>query len=176
MSNNKNTIKPIDFAHKSIGTSIAIVIIILSVLLMGILALNGAMLPDMIWILIVANLLAGLVVMSDFTSNKKRRANIEHMNHMLTCPYVTGRVVEIRHVPYFFGKERPDYGKNSKIKVYIPEKNMVHRIVVEYVNPVTNSKEEIVSHAYASNPKNYLKEGRVKVHYAPDGKVWINLE
>ena len=53
---------------------------------------------------------------------------------------------------------------------------MVIERVVVYVNPVTNSKEEIVSHAYASNPKNYLKEGRVKVHYAPDGKVWINLE
>lgn len=176
MSNNKNKIKPIGYERKSIGTSIAVVIFILSILLMGILTLNGAILADLIWRLVADILLAALFILSDYTSNRKNRANIEHMNYMLTCPYVIGRVVEIRHIPYFFGKERPDYGKNSKIKVYVLEKNMVHRIVVEYVNPLTNNKDETVSPAYATNPEHFLEEGSVKVHYAPDGKVWVNPE
>lgn len=63
MSNNK--IKPIGYERKSIGTSIAVVIFILSILLMGILTLNGAMLSDMIWVLIAGILLVALFVLSD---------------------------------------------------------------------------------------------------------------
>lgn len=96
--------------------------------------------------------------------------NILHMEYMLECSAVKGEVVEIRRIPFYFGKEPPNHPH-----IYLMGKNVVYRIVVSFENPATGMEEKVVSEKYGRNVDLYIKEKCVKVQYSPNREYWIEI-
>nr|MBQ8253659.1 hypothetical protein [Lachnospiraceae bacterium] len=165
-----NKITPIGYSRTRIGVFLAIAIAIWTVFLMSMFVMNGASLADIKYFGIAAAVLSLLCIFSDVTSNVKNKKKILHMEYMLSCPAVKGEVVEIRRIPYYFGKEFP-----NNPNFYYREKNVVYRVVVSFENPATGRKEIAVSEKYSRNVDSYIKEKCVKVHYSPNGEYWIEF-
>ncbi|MBP3421836.1 MAG: hypothetical protein J6K37_06175 [Lachnospiraceae bacterium] len=163
-------ITPIGYSRKRIGVFLAIAIVIGAVFLMNMFVMSGASFADIKYFGIVAVVLSVLCIFSDVTSNMKNRKKILHMEYMLSCPVVKGEVIEIRRIPFYFGKEFPKHPH-----IYPMGKNVVYRIVVSFENPVTGMEEKVVSEKYGENVDLYIKEKCVKVHYSPNGEYWIEI-
>lgn len=163
-------ITPIGYSRKRIGVFQAIAIVMAAVFLMSMFVMSGASFADIKYFGIVAVVLSLLCIFSDVTSNMKNRKKILHMEYMLSCPVVKGAVIEVRRIPFYFGKEFPNHPH-----IYPMGKNVVYRIVVSFENPVTGMEEKVVSEKYGRNVDLYIKEKCVKVHYSPNGEYWIEI-
>ncbi|MBQ8198965.1 MAG: hypothetical protein IJZ76_06030 [Lachnospiraceae bacterium] len=163
-------ITPIGYSRKRIGVFLAVAIVIGTVLLMSMFVMSGASLADIKYFGIAAVILALMFMFSDITSNMKNRKKMMHMEYMLSCPAVKGEVIEIRRIPFFFGKEFP-----NNPHFYYQNKNVVWRIVASFEDPVTGTEEIVVSEKYSKNVDSYIKEKCVNVHYSPNREYWIEI-
>lgn len=163
-------IYPIGYEKKYVGLFLAIFIAVGTALLSLMFVSNGASFSDIKYLCIGAAILALLCVVSDFTMNRRNKTKISHMKYMLSCPYVTGKVCEIKRIPYFFGKEF----KESSVFCAMG-RNVVYRVVVSFHSPVTDREETVVSEPYGRNIASYVNDGSVKVHYSQDGEYWIEI-
>lgn len=163
-------IKPMGYERTSMGVFLAIAIVIGAVFIMTMLVGNGASLADMKIFGFAAAILAILCILSDVTTNRKRKQNIMHMEYMLFCPAVKGEVQEIRRIPYYIGKEYP----NDPLYQY-EEMHVIYRIVVSFQDPATGTEKTIVSEKYRRNVEPYIKDRSVKVHYSPNQEYWIEI-
>ncbi len=163
-------IYPIDYKKKYMALFLAIFIAVGTALLSLMFVSNGASFSDIKYLCIGAAVLALMCVVSDFTMNRKNKAKVSHMQYMLSCPYVTGKVCEIRRIPYFFGKE---FKENSVFCVM--GRNVVYRVVVSFHSPVTGREEIVVSEPYGRNVASYVNDNNVAVHYSQDGEYWIEI-
>lgn len=136
--------------------------------------MNGASLAELKYFGIVAVVLALLCILSDVTTNRKNKKRIMHREYMLSCPCAKGEVIEIKRIPFYFGKE---FSAQSfpKIPVYHTGKHAVYRIVVLFESPITGREEKIVSEKYSWSVESYIKEKRVNVHYSSNGEYWIEF-
>jgi hypothetical protein len=89
-----NKINPIGYSKKSMGIFLAVAIAVGTLLLTFLLVKGGANFSDMKYFCIIAGVLALLCVISDFTTNRKNKTKIAHMQYMLSCPSVAGEVSE----------------------------------------------------------------------------------
>lgn len=163
-------ITPIGYSRNRIGVFLAVAIVIGTVFLMTMFVMNGISIADIKYFGIVAAILSLLCIFSDITSNMKNKKRIMQMEYMLSCPAVKGEVIEIRRIPFYFGREFP-----NNPHVYHKEKHAVYRIVVSFENPATGMEEIIVSEKYSRNVESYIKEKCVNVHYSPSGEYWIEI-
>ena len=92
------------------------------------------------------------------------------MQYMLSCPYVTGKVCEIKRIPYFFGREF----KESSVFCAMG-RNVVYRVAVSFHSPVTDKEEMVVSEPYGTNVASYVSDSKVAVHYSKDGEYWVEI-
>ena len=161
---------PIGYARKSIGTFFAVAICIGTGVLISIFVSSGATFSDVKYFGIVAGGLALLCILSDITSNLKNKKRIAHMKRMLSCPSIRGKVVEVKRIPYFFGREVKE---NPRINAM--GKHVVFRIVASVCNPSTGEEELVTSEPYSRNVDAYMKDGYVNVHYSQNGEYWIDI-
>lgn len=170
-----NKITPIGYSRVRIGVFLAIAIIIGALFLMSEFVANGASLSDIKYFGVVAVVMSLLCIFSDVTSNMKNKKRIMHMEYMLSCPSIKGEVIEIKRIPFYFGKEFSNQFSDNP-HVYHTDKHVVYRVVVSFVNPTTGMEEKVISEKYSRNVESYIKEKCVNVHYSPSGEYWIELE
>ena len=161
---------PMGYERKKIGAFLAIVVIVGAGIAISLFLANGASFADVKYFCIGAVVLALLCIFSDITSNLHNKKKREHREYMLSCPFVKGRVVAVRRIPFFFGRE---FRENANICAM--GKNCVFRMEVSFSHPVTGKEETIVSERYSRNVEEYLKEGCVKVHYSEKGEYWVEI-
>lgn len=165
-----NKIIPIGYSKKSMGILLAAAIAVGTLLLTFLFVKSGADFSDMKYFCITAAVLVLLCVISDFTTNRKNKTKIAHMQYMLSCPSVTGEVSEIKRIPYYFGREF----KENRIFSAMGH-NVVYRVVVSFHSPVTDKEEIVVSEPYSRNVASYVNDNSVAVHYSQDGEYWIEI-
>lgn len=163
-------IYPINYAKSHMGLFLAIFIAVGSVLLSLLFVSNGASFSDIKYLCIAAAILALMCVLSDFTKNRKYKNKISHMQYMLSCPHVTGKVCEIKRIPYFFGREF----KESSVFCAMG-RNVVYRVAVSFHSPVTDREEIVVSEPYGRNIASYVNNNSIAVHYSQNGEYWIEI-
>ncbi len=161
---------PIGYAHKRIGIFLAIVICVGTGVSIGIFVRSGATFSDVKYFGVFAGVLALLCILSDITSNLKNKKKMVHMKQMLSCPKIRGKVVEVKRIPYFLGREMKE---NPHINAM--GKNVVFRIVASVCNPSTGEEVLVTSEPYSGNVDSYVSEGYVNVHYSQDGDFWIDI-
>ena len=165
---------PIGYYKRNIGKTISIMVILFSVALILPMALSGATFVNLEYFVIFVVAISILAFMSDVVTNRKNAEKIKRMEYLLSCPSVKGEVIEIKSIPYFFGKEITNMSK-TKVKLYIPAKNVAYRICARFNNPVTGEEEIAVSEIYSIAKIKEIKNNTVLVHYSSDGEVWIEV-
>lgn len=165
---------PIGYFKSNMGKTVSIIIIIFSLMLILPMAINGATFVNLEYYVIFAAAAAILFFMGDVITNRKNAKKIQRMEYLLTCPSVKGEVIEIKRIPYYFGKEITNTSPNN-LKVYIPAKHAVYRICARFYNPMTNKDEIAVSEIYKMPVINRIKNNTVDVHYSPEGDIWIEV-
>lgn len=168
-------ITPIGYSQSSMGKALSVITIILGALIIFGLVQAGASVSVMLIPAIVTVILAAVFRIADGYANKKNRSRIEYMEYMLSCPSVNGELVELKEIPYFFGREIEDPPKTNA-KVYINGKHRVYRIVASFYSPVTGRKEKAISASYNYSVMRIKEKGSISVHYTPDGEYWIEAE
>jgi len=165
-----NKIIPIGYSKTSMGRFLAVAIAVGTLLLTFVFVKNGADFSDMKYFCITAGVLALLCVISDFTTNKKNKTKIAHMQYLLSCPSVMGEVSEIKRIPYYFGRE---FKEN---RIFNPMgHNVVYRLAISFHSPVTDKDEIVVSEPFSRNVASYVNDNNVAVHYSQDGEYWIEI-
>lgn len=165
---------PIGYYKRSIGKTLSIIVILFSMALILPMALTGATFVNLEYFVIFVAVISILAFMSDVVTNQKKAKKIKRMEYLLSCPSVKGEVIEIKRIPYYFGKEITDMPK-TRVKVYIPAKNVVYRICARFHNPVTDEEEIAISEIYNIVVIKEIKNNTVVVHYSPDGDIWIEV-
>ncbi len=161
----------IDYAKTHMGLFLAIFIAVGTTILTLMFVSNGAYFSDIKYLCIGAAILALMCLLSDFTKNRKNKTKISHMQYMLSCPYVTGKVCEIKRIPYFFGKE---FKENHIFRAM--GRNVVYRVAVSFHSPVTDMEEITVSEPYGINIASYVNNNNIAVHYSQNGEYWIEIK
>ncbi len=161
---------PLGYSRKSIGIFLAVAVCIGAGVLMAIFVSSGATFSDVKYFGFVAVALAILCIISDITLNIKNKKKMEHMKQMLSCPAVKGKVVEVKRIPYFFGRE---FKENAHITPM--GKNVVFRIVASVYNPSTGEEVLVTSEPYSRTVDSYIEDGYVDVHYSTTGEYWIDI-
>ncbi len=100
-----STIVPMGYTRKRIGLFLAIVVVVGAGVLMSIFWASGASFADIKYFCIGAMVLAALCIFFDVTSNLCNKKKREYREKMLLCPAVKGRVIEVRRIPFYFGRE-----------------------------------------------------------------------
>lgn len=167
-------IKPIGYSKSSLGISVSVIIAAGSALLIFVMFKSGASFSDMKYFAVISAILAVLFFVGDVIINRKNAEKIKRMEYLLSCPCVKGEVIELKRIPYFFGKEITDLSKTNA-KVYINGKHTVYRICAKFHDPLTDTDEIAVSEAYNTRVKNEIKNNCVDVHYSPDGDTWVEV-
>lgn len=165
---------PIGYFKSSIGKLVSVFVILFSVLLILPMIQSCDTVVNLKYFVIFAAVLAILLFMSDVIRNRKNAEKIKRMEYLLTCPSVKGEVIELKRIPYFFGKEITNMPKTN-VKVYIPAKHAVYRICARFHNPLTDADEIAVSEIYTVCVKDEIKDNSVDVHYSPDGDIWVEV-
>lgn len=168
-------ITPIGYSQSSMGKALSVITIVLGALIIFGLVQGGASVFVMLIPTIVTLILAVVFWLADGYANKTNRSKIEHMEYMLSCPSVKGELVELKVIPYFFGREIENPPKTNA-KVYINAKHRVYRIVASFHSPITNIEETVVSPSYDTSVMRIKENGSINVHYTPDGEYWIEVE
>ncbi len=167
-------IKPIGYSKSSLGISIAIIVILVSAVLIFIMVKSGASFSDIKYFAVIAVIIATMFFVGDVIINRKNAEKIKRMDYLLSCPSVKGEVIELKRIPYFFGKELTNPPKTN-IKVYIKGEHTVYRLCVKFHNPLTDSDEIAISEIYNVGVKREIKDNNVEVHYSQDGDIWIEV-
>lgn len=169
-----NRIKPIGYSKRNLGVTISILIVVFSTILTISMIKSGASFWDIIYYVVFAAILAILFFNYDVINNRRNSNKIKRMEYLLSCPSVKGEIIELKQIPYFFGKEITNMPQ-TKLKVYIKEKNVVYRICAKFHNPLTDMDEIAVSEIYNVHVKNEIKNNTVDIHYSPDGDIWVEV-
>lgn len=111
--------------------------------------------------------LAFLFVLSDVTTNLKRRRRNKHMHEMLQQPYVYGRIVAITPVHKRTHREI----KEEELRT-VRGRDTLYTMTVEYDDPVSGEPRTVTSEPYFYNLNVCLKGKRVEVHYNSAGDAW----
>lgn len=161
---------PIGYTRKNTGTFLAIAICVGASVLISMFVSNGAKFSDVKYLGIMAAILALFCILSDITSNFKNKKKIAYMKQMLSCPKTQGQVIDVKRIPYFFGREMKE-----NPHIYPMGKNVVFRIVASVYNASTGEEVMVTSEPYSQNVDSYIKDGYVNVHYSPNGEYWIDI-
>lgn len=116
---------------------------------------------------VIGCILALLFVLSDVTTNIKRRSAVKYMDDMLREPYVYGRITKVTPVHSRTRKELTGEQLTS-----VRGKNRLYTFTAEYDDPATGETRTVTSEPYVQNLEVYLSGREVRVHYSPDGQVW----
>lgn len=165
-----NKILPIGYSETKMGRGVAIFFLVFASILSLILVSSGMEIKYTIYILGVAAVLGFLFLLTDFSTNKKNRTQIIHMEKMLKCPYVEGTVVEVKK--YYYGLNRKL--KEIKPGYYVKSKDCAYTIIASFFD-AANNEVLVESKPYATNPKEYLKRNKVKIHYSTENEYWIDM-
>lgn len=155
--------------EKSSGTGFAVFFIAVAAGITALLIRGGVPVMDIIAIPVGGAVMGGLMIVSSITTNRKNRGKIEHKEYMLSCPYAWGQYIETR----VYRKGIEDYvditDQNTRASRYY------YRVRARFVHPETLEEITVASELYARRPEWEMKLDRVKVHYSPEGKYWIDL-
>ncbi len=115
----------------------------------------------------VACILALLFMLSDVTTNLKRRGRIKQMNEMLAEPYVCGSILRV----YYVHKRTRKELTAEQLRTVSPKEKLCV-FEAEYTDPVTGERRTVTSEPYVQDLNVFLSGKSVEVHYTPDGEVW----
>lgn len=164
-------ILPIGYSETKMGRGLAIFFLIFATVLSIILVSSGMEMKYTLYLFGVAAVLGILFVLTDLSSNKKNKKRIIHMEKMLKCPYVVGTVVEVKK--YYYGLN----GKLKEIKpgFYVKSSRCAYTIIASFLDD-ENNEVLVESKPYATSPKEYLENNRVKIYYSIDNEFWIDVD
>lgn len=161
---------PIGYNETKTGKGIAVFFLIFASVLSIILVNSGMEIKYTLYLFGVAAGLGILFVLTDISTNKINKTRIIYMEKMLKCPYAVGTVVEVKK--YYYGLN----GKIKEIKpgYYVKSKHCAYTIIATFVDD-KNNEVLVESKPYATSPKGYLENNRVKIHYSTDNEFWIDV-
>lgn len=163
-------ILPIGYSKTKMGRGIAIIFLIFAAVLSIVLVNGGMEIKYAIYLFGVAAGLGILFVLTDLCANKNNKIRITYMEKMLKCSYAVGTVVEVKR--YYYGLN----GKLKEIKpgIYVKSKHCAYTIIASFFD-TENNEVLVESKPYATNPKGYLENNRVKIYYSTDNEFWIDV-